>query len=338
MKYKLQPYAGMQSRYRCPGCNHHTKSFVRYIDTQTGQQLPPHIGRCGRVDKCGYHVKPGSGSSGSGCGLPGAGKSGAGFGLPGSGNKPATRTSQHEPDNRQHEPGNRQHETGADYFINPDYVRLTLTAYKQNNFVQYLIMRLGRETTQQLIKRYHIGTHGHWPGATVFWQYDKNNWVRTGKIMLYNAETGKRVKEPFNHITWAHTVIAKQLQAQGQPEYFELKQCLFGEHLLAAEPNKPVGIVESEKTAIIASAILPQFIWLACGSLQGLNEAKCSVLKGRSVMLFPDVNAYDKWRLKSQELNRAMPDTMFMVSEVLERMATAADRMNGVDIGDVVSW
>jgi hypothetical protein len=58
MKYKLQPYAGMQSRYRCPGCNHHSKSFVRYIDTQTGQQLPPHIGRCGRVDKCGYHVKP----------------------------------------------------------------------------------------------------------------------------------------------------------------------------------------------------------------------------------------------------------------------------------------
>lgn len=204
--------------------------------------------------------------------------------------------------------------------------------------MQYLIIRLGRETTQQLIKRYHIGTHGHWPGATVFWQYDKDNWVRTGKIMLYDAETGKRVKEPFNHITWAHTVIAKQLQDQGQPEYFELKQCLFGEHLLAAEPNKPVAIVESEKTAIIASAILPQFIWLACGSLQGLNEAKCSVLKGRSVMLFPDVNAYDKWRLKSQELNRAMPDTMFMVSEVLERMATAADRMNGVDIGDVVYW
>lgn len=319
MKYKLQPYAGTQSRYRCPGCNHHTKSFVRYIDTQTGQQLPPHIGRCGRVDKCGYHVKPG-GQFAENQFAAGSGQF-AGSSKKSLGQLPAA---------------NRKLPTEADYFINPDYVRLTLTAYKQNNFVQYLIIRLGRETTQQLIKRYHIGTHGHWPGATVFWQYDKDNWVRTGKIMLYNADTGKRVKEPFNHITWAHTVIAKQLQALGQPEYFELKQCLFGEHLLAAEPGKPVGIVESEKTAIIASAILPQFIWLACGSLQGLNAAKCGVLKGRSVMLFPDVNAYDKWRLKAQELNRAMPDTMFMVSEVLERMATVADRMNGVDIGDVV--
>ena len=42
--------------------------------------------------------------------------------------------------------------------------------------------------------------------------------------MLYDPTTGKRVKEPFNHISWVHKVIK-------QPE-FELKQCLFGEHLL----------------------------------------------------------------------------------------------------------
>jgi hypothetical protein len=42
--------------------------------------------------------------------------------------------------------------------------------------------------------------------------------------MLYNANTGKRIKEPFNHATWVHSVLKL-------PE-FNLQQCFFGEHLL----------------------------------------------------------------------------------------------------------
>jgi hypothetical protein len=45
---------------------------------------------------------------------------------------------------------------------------------------------------------------------------------------------------------------------------FQLSQCLFGEHLLK-DTETPVAIVESEKTAIIASCYYPEFIWLACG-------------------------------------------------------------------------
>jgi len=56
--------------------------------------------------------------------------------------------------------------------------------------------------------------------------------------MLYSPTTGKRVKEPFNHITWVHKALK-------QPD-FNLKQCLFGEHLLQ-DKTKPVAIVESEK-------------------------------------------------------------------------------------------
>lgn len=42
--------------------------------------------------------------------------------------------------------------------------------------------------------------------------------------MLYNPTTGKRIKEPYNHVTWVHSVLHK--------EDYNLKQCFFGEHLL----------------------------------------------------------------------------------------------------------
>ena len=59
------------------------------------------------------------------------------------------------------------------------------------------------------MKRYKVGTSKYWDGATVFWQTDNQNKVRTGKIMLYNSETGKRIKEPYNHVTWVHSVLHK---------------------------------------------------------------------------------------------------------------------------------
>lgn len=140
--------------------------------------------------------------------------------------------------------------------------------------------------------------------------------------MLYSPATGKRVKEPFNHINWVHKALK-------QPE-FELRQCLFGEHLLI-DKTKPVAIVESEKTAVIASVYLPQFIWVAVGSLTNLNAEKCSILKGRIVTLFPDLNGFDKWSSKAKELSHL---AIFTVSDLLERKATEAEKKQGFDLAD----
>lgn len=218
--------------------------------------------------------------------------------------------------------------------------------------MQYLIGKFGLAIADTLVGNYRIGTSDHWHGATIFWQLDTTGHVRSGKIMLYNKATGKRVKQPFNHITWAHVLIVGKTESQknrkqklsdlcGLPDFrtqeFNLKQCLFGEHLLITSPYKPVAIVESEKTAIIASALMPAFIWLACGSLDGLSLNKCRVLQGRQVMLFPDVNAYNRWKIKALELQRAMPGTKFTVSTELERLATADDKKQGVDLGDVLA-
>ncbi|MBK7965970.1 MAG: hypothetical protein IPK10_12265 [Bacteroidetes bacterium] len=115
-----------------------------------------------------------------------------------------------------------------------------------------------------------------------------------------------------------------------QPE-FELRQCLFGEHLITLDLFKPIAIVESEKTAIIASVYLPQFIWVAVGSLTNLSAEKCSVLKGRNVTLFPDLNAFEKWSIKAKELSHL---ATFTVSNLLERNATDAEKKQGLDLAD----
>jgi hypothetical protein len=43
-------------KYHCPDCN--KKTFVLYIDIETGDHLPELYGRCDRESKCSYHLNP----------------------------------------------------------------------------------------------------------------------------------------------------------------------------------------------------------------------------------------------------------------------------------------
>lgn len=292
-RFILQPYKGLSTRYHCPSCKHRDKTFVKYIDTETGGYINDVVGRCNRETSCGYHFTPKQYFQTNNIQLP----------IPNSQYqtpKPLPPTS----------------------FINNNCFKQTLSNYDSNNFVQYLINTFGNTITQSVLSKYFVGTSKHWQGATIFWQIDIQSKIRTGKIMLYNPKTGKRIKQPYNHITWVHSVLK-------QPN-FQLKQCLFGEHLLKGN-NKPVAIVESEKTSIIASVYLPQFIWLAVGSLSNLTQEKCNVLKGRKVVLFPDLNAFEKWCIKAIELKNI---TNFQVSNLLETKATVQDKIQGLDLAD----
>ena len=175
------------------------------------------------------------------------------------------------------------------------------------------------------MKKYRVGSSKHWEGATVFWQIDRNNRVRTGKIMLYNSDTGKRIKEPYNYITWVHSLLHKP--------GFNLKQCFFGEHLLATDKIRPVALVESEKTALIASYYLPQYLWLASGGKNGcFNEDSLSVLAGKSVVLFPDLGATEYWQGKIGVMKSIGVDVQQF--DYLEANAPSEERKEGYDIAD----
>lgn len=352
----LEPYKTPSTRYTCPGCGKH-KQFTRYINTATNEHLAPEVGKCNREVNCTYHYTPKqyfqdnkhllpSPFSGEGLGvrLNGVG----GVSLPATATAPATS------------------------YIPPHIFKQSLKSYEQNNLIHFLVNLFDDKTTTTLIEKYYIGTSKHWPGATIFWQIDITGKIRTGKIMLYNSETGKRIKKPYNHITWVHSLLIKNChpeQSEGTPtpllslregnkssgllsqlvhspskqsvppqhsapQTQHYKPCLFGEHLIQQHKSIPIAIVESEKTAIIASVYLPQFIWLACGSLNNLTAAKCQVLSGRNITLFPDLNCFEKWSVKAVELEKQITGTNFSISELLQQKATEEEKQNGFDLAD----
>jgi hypothetical protein len=298
-QFTLEPYKGMKTRHVCPGCGK-TGVFALYIDQATGEPLAATVGRCNREIQCGYHYKPKQYFEDNKHLLP-----------------EQTRPRWIPPPPEPPKPPT---------FIDIEILKASRKNYNKNNFVLWLQRLFDETTAAGLIARYHLGTSNHWPGAVVFWQIDKAGRVRTGKIMGYNATTGHRIKEPFNHITFVHSVMKL-------PD-FTPKQCFFGEHLLKQEQGKPVAIVESEKTAIVASVYRPNFIWLAVGSLTNLNIEKCKPLSGRKISLFPDLGGFEKWSQKAAEIQKALPGIRFNISDLLEKAATETERQSGLDLCD----
>jgi hypothetical protein len=217
-------------------------------------------------------------------------------------------------------------------YIPKEFMIRSLTAYSQNNFFKYLCNLFDTPVALALMEKFQIGTSRYWDDATVFWQVDASRRVRTGKVMLYDPITGKRQKQVLadgskrSLITWVHSIL--------KLESFNLQQCLFGLNQLDSNnPLGPVAIVESEKTAVIATVYLPQFTWLACGSLTNLNKERMAPLKGRQVILFPDLGAYDVWRKKAAELTKDSAVNI-TVSDLLECRTTEQDKFNGLDLAD----
>ncbi|MEI6848249.1 MAG: DUF6371 domain-containing protein [Chlorobiaceae bacterium] len=278
-------------KYTCPQCG--KLRFVRYVDTCTGEQIADHVGRCDREDSCGYHLRPREYLQ-----------------LTGQNPFTVTKPAQKPEPIPKPEPS----------FMDAEILQQTLAKYNQNNFCRWLCSRFGEQKAFELTAVYNIGTSKHWPGSCLFWQIDRNRKIRTGKIMLYHSETGRRVKEPFNHVQWVHKVM--------KLEPYHLQQCLFGEHLLALDTVKPIAIVESEKTAIVASGFVSDFIWLATGGKGNIKKEQLKTLQGRTMKLYPDLGAFEKWK----RIASGMPN--ITVSDILERRATEAEKKQGFDLAD----
>lgn len=301
----LQKYKGKSTRHTCPECG--TKeSFTLYFDGNTHQPINKKVGKCNRESKCGYHYTPKQ------------------FYID---NPDLNETTRQACDLHFSKPLIAKQQTVLPIGTLPfSYVERS-SSYK-SNFVRFLFEILTDSQIKSIVEKYAIGATKN--QEVIFWQIDIQSKVRTGKIMQYNPETGKRIKHESGAIDWVHNKLKK---SGTLPEDYNLQQCFFGEHLLVLHPEATVCIVESEKSALISAAIFPDEIWLAAGNINGLSVDKCQILKDRTVLLYPDLNAFSKWKEKSIQLEKECNCTI-KISDLLEKEATPKAKALGLDVAD----
>lgn len=310
-RFHLQRYR-TGCKVTCPKCG--MKScFTRYVDEKALVSFPDSVGRCDHINSCGYHYTPKEYfQDNSAIKEMLVEQERNGNNIP-TGVIPTAKPLP-----------NRVPEVS---YLPFDWVEQSMRKFDINPLYRYLTTVAGKDKTDRLFNLYKVGTSKMWNGATVFWQIDINGNVRAGKIMGYDAKTGHRIKEPFNQVSWVHS--ARKMQN------YHMKQCLFGEHLLsdASISVKTVAIVESEKTALISALFIPDFIWLATGGMHGcFNDDAMQVLRGREVILFPDLKATEEWQRKTIMLQSICKRAT--CSDLLEKMATDEQREAGLDIAD----
>lgn len=325
---ELQKYKGSTSRHTCPACN--TKnSFVRYVD-DSGEYISPEVGKCNRESKCGYHYKPKEFFRDNPKTKKSKNKSAIAVAHTSVISK--SINSVFENDKAAFLQGKKPFDV-----IPTKYLTETLGNYNSNAFVQFLLNLFPDdiEAVWQTVHKYFIGT---FHGKTLFWQIDQRRRVRTGKIMLYNEKTGKRMAETFINrngeeieikANWMHAKLKKQGKLS---EDFNLRQCFFGEHLLQIETGKPIAIVEAEKTAIIASICLPESTWLACGGKQNLNVESLKRLGQRKIILYPDGDGFAEWQ--ERERKAQMQNLDVRISALIEIRAADHQKTEGYDLAD----
>ena len=194
-----------------------------------------------------------------------------------------------------------------------------------DNLVNWIRQGIAWDTVQrsrvnQMIGDYHIG-HGK-NGHTIFWQIDENGRLRTGKMMKYRTD-GHRDKQASWSFDFIHSVLSKHWDSERHewtdeppypfPNLFNPDRqqpviTFFGMHLLRRYPKATVKIVESEKTAVlmaIAYGNTPMDVWIACGGLEMLTRERLKPIidRGRRVILYPDRDGIEKWRIKAEQLH-----------------------------------
>jgi hypothetical protein len=321
-------------KHTCPSCG--KRRFVRFIDTQTGQYLPPIYGRCDREANCNYYLTPYADNY-------------------------AAEVLKQEKENQPAQwqphpiPAPKPQPPAKPVFIPFEILQATRTRpLSKNTFIQNLATNIPFPFEMPDLKKvadlYQLGTlaKGYFAGAISFPFIDQENRVRAIQIKQFDQHN-HTTKTSFIHAVLDHH---HRQQSKPLPDWLKAYQqqekkvtCLFGEQLLPLYPANPVALVEAPKTCIYGTLYFgfpdqspANLLWLSTFNLSSLKKEKTNVLQGRTVILFPDLSAtgeaFNIWSSRAKQFEKEMPGTRFLVSDLLEQNATAAERQKGFDLAD----
>ena len=197
----------------------------------------------------------------------------------------------------------------------------------ENNLYRFLCSRFSQEAVNTTFDLYRVGSALKWQYdgglSTTFPQIDEQGRLHQIKVMVYNPIDGRRIKNDGDKIAYMGKQILNDYSAN-------LQQTFFGAHLLP--DAKKVGIVESEKTAMVCRLVLPQFTWVATGGCGGCwSSVDASLLRGKQVTLFPDSGVEDKWEQQALRLrNRGISAKVSAICQGQPDNTDVADLLLGV--------
>lgn len=311
-KYGLDPSS---KKYKCPQCGE--KKFVVYIDNETKAPVDEYrFGRCDREANCGYHSHPTEDPE-----L--AAKKAESF-IP----VPAPEVVQKFPD-----------ESVYGHIINKTKTCISpLHAFCNKKLLipNEHLLRWGIYSDKEDLTVY---IYRNFNGIIVNlkWFRYKEDGHRDKDYDSFSLKNPKPPHTPQKSPDWKNF--------SGEREQIEKYQmCLYGEHLLPRDlDNVPVCVVESEKTAALASFFYKQFHWVACGSNNGLTDGKdgkpdkIAHLKGRTVYWLCDAD--NASRMRKDENGIVRPSSIRHLIEHVEDFHIVdlfPDRNDGYDIGDAI--
>ena len=237
----------------------------------------------------------------------------------------------------------------------------------KNNLARWLSTRFPAEQVAEVLARYRTGSTRD--GRIIYWQIDEHGQVRAGKVMAYDLD-GHRMKDGKVNVCWVHSMKIDGIRF----DEMQAPQCLFGLSLLTTEHtalttdytdfsdslhdgsstpqeenpcnarnlwsnslwSEKIGVVESEKTALIMSLVCPDKVWLATGGKANFKEQMLAPLIGLEVAVYPDADALHDWYTRAVEMNRTLGTHLHIPTGYYNLMDHDEARREGWDLADVV--
>ena len=217
-------------------------------------------------------------------------------------------------------------------------------AYRQNphNTFTDALVATGILTEAQMLHAaevFRLGTARN--GSVIFWQIDASGEVHDGKVMRYGPDA-HRVRDGSQACTTVSFLLKHARSKDGTPYLplaWERIPCLFGLHQLS---ERPVAIVEAEKTAVICSERMAAqgYTWMATGGCGGLSVDMLRPLEGHTVRVFPDTdltgNTYRHWESVCRRARSELRIDLHLM-DLLERHATPDQKARKIDIADFIA-
>lgn len=215
--------------------------------------------------------------------------------------------------------------------IKPSVRLPLLTPAYDSDFCQEVVAK-GWLTEQQMrhaVDCYHLSKSRS--GKCIFWMIDDLGYVLDGHIGSSWASQMLKAREPRLLAHW-HT-----------------SHCLFGMHLLSTAEatcslftiHSPlsIGIVDSERSAVILSELYPQCLWLSWVYPANFTSDKLEPLRGHKVILYPRASQTMDYFMSCLEIADQASRLYHLditVSTIIEDNATASQKAAQIDLVDLL--